>query len=145
MNSPEKVSRYIETMFKLKGTNYSQVASKLKSKSGKPMSRQTLFRMVKNETITFATVLEIANQLGVRPDFDSLLNLVDVVGPRVRKRVNGIRYDTDKMFSVGVEEQDGEIKNETCWDPISDKYVVVHHFGDEKRKYPYLEINDYPW
>lgn len=145
MSSPEKVSRYIETMFKLKGTNYSQVASKLKSKSGKPMSRQTLFRMVKNETITFSTVLEIANKLGVRPDFDSLLNLDDVVGPRVRKRVNGVRYDTDKMFSVGVEEQDGEVKKETCWDPISDNYVVVHHFGDEKRKYPYLEIKDYPF
>ena len=140
MGSPDRVVKYVETMFKLRGTNYSQVASKLKGRNGKPMSRQALFRMVKNGTISLQTVMDIADVLNMTFEeiFPGIMN--DVQGDRVRSKINGKVYDTDKMFSYCEYMEDGKLKEEDCWNPLTGEIVTVHYFGDESRKYPYMEI-----
>lgn len=147
MSSPERVVKFVETMLKLNGTNYSQVASKLKGKNGKPMSRQTLFRMVKNGTISFQNVLDIADLLGDSIEIsdgrhNGHLKLEDVKGDRLKRKIKGVQYDTDKMFLIRAYKEDGKVKKELCWEPVTDTYVMVHYFGDDGKKYPYMEIAD---
>lgn len=148
--SPEtsKIIAIVERMFKYRGTNYSQVASKLKTKTGTQMTRQVLYRMVHNGTLSLALFLQIAEIL----DFDlrlcdherDALELRDVEGRRIRKKYKGVVYDTDKMFSCGRVSEDEHHWRIVCLEPVSDTFVVIHDCDDEAakakggKKYPYI-------
>jgi len=146
--SPENIVSIVETMFKYKGTNYAQVASKLRTKNGTQMSRQVLYRMVNNGTITLALFIQIVDLLGMRLDVKdeerSVLALGPVKGDRVKKKLKGIIYDSDKMFSVAVI-GDERIWKEVCLEPVSGNYVAINYCNEEVakteegKKYPFIE------
>ena len=54
----ERIINIIEAVFKECGSNYSKASAKIFRK-GKPMLRQSLFKMVKSGSIRFSTFLEV--------------------------------------------------------------------------------------
>lgn len=154
--SPKKnnIAEIVEKLFKYGNTNYSQVASKLTAKNGNPMTRQVLYRMVKNGTISMSLFLEIVDIVGcemkVIDSFPSIcgsswsvLDMEDVKGEKVKKKLKGVVYDSDKMFSVGgVVEVDEHRTDEMCFNPATKEFILIHYGDSEasgRNKYPYIE------
>ena len=153
MDKSPEIVKIIETLFKHGNTNYSRVASQLKTKSGRPMTRQVLYRMVNNGTISLALFLEILDITGYKlevlgdcpgvPEAQwPILVLSGVKGERIKKKLNGVVYDSDKMFSVDTVTIDEHRTDEICYNPPTREFIVIH-YGDEeakgKRKFPYIE------
>lgn len=146
MDKTPEIVKIVETMFKYRGTNYSQVSSLLKTKNGKPMSRQVLYRMVNNGTISLAMLMEIADilnfDLKIKDRELTVSDLENVHGDRVKKKLKGVVYDTDKMFSVGVKRVDEHRTDEVCLEPVTGEYIVIHYGDDKakgKKKFPHIE------
>ena len=132
----DDVVKLIESLFKYRGTNYAQIASKL------GMSRQAFFRMVKGGTIKLSTFLRILDILGLEiriSDGGETACLTDFEGPKLKKKIKGVLYDTEKLMSVGVLECKDGIKTELCVEPVSKTYLVLQYSEDG---YSRFEIAD---
>lgn len=140
MRDGHDVVGLIESLFKYRGTNYSRVAETL------GMSRQALFRMIKGNTLKMSMFLKIMDVLGLdwkMFDGDEAISLKPVRAPRVRKKIKGVQYDTDKMFSLCEElDYDGGVR-ELCYDPASKRKLIVTYRDGEKPKVELVAEQDF--
>jgi len=146
VESDVSISEMIEVLFKYRGVNYSSVAEKL------GMSRQALFRMVKNETLKMDVFLRIVDILNFSVSFTNKSDGERIVlrkfqGPKFKKKINGVIYNTDKLFSLAESDYENHVKTELCLEPVSNTFLIAYYVDDDytpngKKKYPYFEIAD---
>ena len=60
----EKVVQLMDAVMALGNTNYSRVAAMIE-KNGKPLTRQSFFKMVKNGSLRLSVFLEVLDVLGM--------------------------------------------------------------------------------
>ena len=128
----DDVVKTIESLLKYRGTNYAQVASKL------GMSRQAFFRMVKGGTIKFSTFLKMLDVLGLGiriADGGDIACLTEFKGPKLKKKIKGVLYDTEKLMSVGVLDCTEGVTTELCVEPVSKTYLVLRYSEDGYSKF----------
>ena len=65
MKDPERIISLVESVFEMGDTNYSQTAATI-TRNGKPMLRQSLFKMVKNGSIRLSVFLDILDALDLK-------------------------------------------------------------------------------
>ena len=151
-----KVVELVERLFKEYNLNYSKAGRQI-IRDGKPMSRQSLWKMVLNGSLKLSTFLEIldANGISVRfimekPD----VNLRNGFGERVIQEISGKVFDTWKcsavstsFYSDGKSRYTNHFADELYID-LDGNALLVHYTDldeskiEDGKKYPWVELVD---
>ena len=127
----QDIKTIMDTLFKFRGTSCSKVAEKL------GMSRQVLFRMINGGTLKLDVFMRILDVLDFKMDFQSesddvsrIMRLNSFSGPRIKRKIKGVVYDTDKIFSVAVGDYENHVRTELCYDSVRDVYLLAMYSDD---------------
>lgn len=139
---PNQVADIVDSVLKYKATNYSKVAEMFS------MSRQVFFRMVKNGTLKMSLFLEMLDAFNLRLDIKDDNGLLDNVpmkafsGERVKKRIKGVFYDTEKMVYVG--KRMTEELGEEClfFNPVTCRFVIVRENLVDGKKPKFILVDE---
>lgn len=121
MDKHNDIKELMNWFIRYRGTNCSQLAKKL------GMTRQALFRMVDSETIKMTTFLKIIDELSIDVRFldkDGKKIPSPYNGPAFKKRIKGVLYDSNKLFTLR-EQEDCGIKVIYCLEPKSGSKLKV--------------------
>ncbi len=64
MENPKKIKERIKTLFAWRNMTFEEYARRVKQKTGKNISTSSLSHKLSRESISFAEVIDIANELG---------------------------------------------------------------------------------